>query len=145
VNAHHQNGRVEKRIRDLKDLAWSSILHAQNLWPDAITNNLWPYAVRKAANDLNFVKSKNSKHSPMERFAKVAVNFRARDGHTFGYPMYVLQGNVLLKAKWDTRARLAVYLDPSMTHARSVGLALSLRTGLVSPVFHASMMTGLVQ
>jgi GAG-pre-integrase domain len=31
VNAHHQNGRVEKRIRDLQDLARSSILHAQNL------------------------------------------------------------------------------------------------------------------
>jgi hypothetical protein len=31
--------------------------------------------------------------------------------------MYVLQGNVMLKAKWDTRARLAAYLGPSMNHA----------------------------
>jgi GAG-pre-integrase domain len=137
VNAHHQNGRVEKRIRDLQDLARSSILHAQNLWPDAITTNLWPYAVRKAANDLNYVKGQSATHSPMERFANVAVNFRARDVHTFGCPMYVLQGTGVLRAKWATRARLAVYLGPSMNHARSIGLALSLQTGLVSPVFHA--------
>jgi hypothetical protein len=100
VNAHHQNGQVEKRIHDLQDLARSLILHAQNLWPDAITNNLWPYAV-------NYVKSKDDKQSPMEQFANVTIIFRARDVHTFGCPMYVLQGNVLLKEKWDTRARLA--------------------------------------
>jgi Reverse transcriptase (RNA-dependent DNA polymerase) len=73
----------------------------------------------------------------MERFANVSENFRARDVHTFGCPMYVLQCSGVLQAKWATRARLAIYLGPSMNHARSVGLALSLSTGLVSPVFHA--------
>jgi hypothetical protein len=51
--------------------------------------------------------------------------------------MYVLQGNVILKSKWDTRAQLDVYLGLSLNHATLVSLPLSLRTGLVSPVFHA--------
>jgi hypothetical protein len=32
VNAHHQNGIVEKRIRDLQELSRSSILHSQRMW-----------------------------------------------------------------------------------------------------------------
>jgi hypothetical protein len=63
VNAHHQNGKAEKRIRDLQDLARSSILHVQNLWPDDINNHLWPYAIRKAANDHNNVKKKTEELS----------------------------------------------------------------------------------
>jgi hypothetical protein len=70
VNAHHQNGKVEKCIRDLQDLARSSMLHAQNLWPDAISNNLWPYAIRKAANNLNCVKRKTEEQSPSEKVRK---------------------------------------------------------------------------
>jgi hypothetical protein len=73
----------------------------------------------------------------MEKFANVTVNFKACDVHTFGCPMYVLQTAGQLQPKWDAKARLAVYLGPSLNHARSVGLALSLQSGLVSPVFHA--------
>jgi hypothetical protein len=69
---------------------------------------------------------------------KVAVvNFRARNVHTFGCPMYVLQSAGSMTPKWDAKARLAIYLGPSLNHAWSVGLALSLHSGLVSPVFHA--------
>jgi hypothetical protein len=138
VNAHHQNGKVEKQIQDLQDLARSLMLHTQNLWPDTITKNLWPYAIRKAANDLNNIKKKSEMSSPSKKFSKVHINIRSRDLHSFGCPMYVLQNTGSMKSpKWSTRARMAVYIGPSMTHASSVGLALSLQTGLVSPVFHA--------
>jgi hypothetical protein len=55
VNAHHQNGIVEKRIRDIQDLGRSALLHAMKMWPDAITMALWPYAVRKVVDDLNSI------------------------------------------------------------------------------------------
>jgi hypothetical protein len=42
VNAHHQNGKAEKKIRDLQDMARSMLLHAKQRWPSAITSNLWP-------------------------------------------------------------------------------------------------------
>jgi len=38
--------------------------------------------------------------------------------------------------KWAKRSRVGVYLGPSWAHAKSVGLVLSLTTGLVSPQFH---------
>ena len=40
VNAHHQNGKAKKRIRDLQELARTMLLHAKQRWPSAITTNL---------------------------------------------------------------------------------------------------------
>ena len=48
VNAHHQNGRAEKKIRDLQELTRTMILHAQNRWPNAISAHLWPMAMKNA-------------------------------------------------------------------------------------------------
>jgi hypothetical protein len=59
VNAHHQNGHAEKKIRDLQDLARTMILHAQQRWPSAITANLWPYAIRMA-NDVSNIRERNN-------------------------------------------------------------------------------------
>jgi GAG-pre-integrase domain len=159
VNAHHQNGRVEKRIRDLQDLGRASILQAKQLWPDAVETSLWPYAIRKCAYDLNHIKKQVADKSPLEIFASTNIKFNIKNFHTFGCPMYVLtntkmrdednQDSLAINnkidktktgpktSKWESKARLAVYLGPSPNHATSVGLALSLQTGLVSPVFHA--------
>ena len=38
--------------------------------------------------------------------------------------------------KWIPRSRMAIYVGTSQQHATSVGLLLSLTTGLVSPQFH---------
>jgi hypothetical protein len=59
--------------------------------------------------------------------------------HPFGCPAYALDGdlqNGKKIPKWVSRARVAVYLGHSPQHARTVGLLLSLTTGLVSPQFH---------
>jgi hypothetical protein len=40
VNAHFQNGRAERKIRDLQDGARTSLLHAIKKWPNAIKINL---------------------------------------------------------------------------------------------------------
>jgi phenylalanyl-tRNA synthetase alpha subunit len=46
VNAHWQNGVAEKQIRDLiTENARAMLLFTQRRWPDAITTNLWPYAL----------------------------------------------------------------------------------------------------
>jgi hypothetical protein len=140
VNAHHQNGKVEKQIRDLQELARTSLLHASTQWPDSINSFLWPYAIRKAAIDMNTIKKKDSTLSPSERFANVKIAFHPRHHHAFGCPMYVLDSRLQSGKsidKWESRARMAVYLGSSMNHAANVVLALSLTTGLVSPAFHA--------
>ena len=37
VNAHHQNGLAERRIRELQELARSELIHASRRWPNAVT------------------------------------------------------------------------------------------------------------
>jgi Reverse transcriptase (RNA-dependent DNA polymerase) len=54
-------------------------------------------------------------------------------------PAYALEINLQNQkkiGKWDCRSIMAVYIWASPHHAQSVGLLLSLRTGLVSPQFH---------
>ena len=46
VNAHFQNSRAEKAIRDLSESARKQLLHAQARWPSAIHLSLWPYALK---------------------------------------------------------------------------------------------------
>jgi hypothetical protein len=72
VNAHHQNGIAERRIRILQELARTMLVHGNKRWPKAVTNNSWPYALRMA-NDVLIEtplmqnKEKLSPHQTQER------------------------------------------------------------------------------
>ena len=43
--AHFQNGKAEKRIRDLQDRTRRVLLHSVARWPDVSTTHLWPFAL----------------------------------------------------------------------------------------------------
>ena len=139
VNAHFQNGIAEKRIRDLQERARKMLLHAKSRWPSAIELNLWPYAVRTANHLMATLPDKDDGSCPLERFASTTVSPRLKANHTFGCPIYALHNRLQSDGripKWNSRARLGVYLGPSPRHASSVSLVLNLNTGLVSPQFH---------
>ena len=53
VGAHHQNGIVENMIGLLTRNARTSLLHAKQRWPQAITTILWPYALKSACDSYN--------------------------------------------------------------------------------------------
>ena len=142
VNAHWQNGIAERRIRDLKEQARTMVLHAQHHWPEGTSVNLWPYALRTACtvfNDAPALKGVRKNRTPFEQFTGSRISAEPRHHHTFGCPVYVL-ANALQQGKplkaWMERARVGVNLGISPTHARSVALVLSLKTGLASPQFH---------
>ena len=40
VNAHHQNGIAEKKIRWLQEITRTSITHDKHKWPGAITRHI---------------------------------------------------------------------------------------------------------
>ena len=40
VNAHHQNGLAERRIREIQELARTILIHVANRWPKCVTTNL---------------------------------------------------------------------------------------------------------
>jgi hypothetical protein len=139
VNAHFQNGRAEKRIRDLQDSARTQLIHAKHRWPKAIETCLWPYAMRYANVVHNSTTQRDGRPSPLELFSKVPVKPKIKHCHPFGCPCFVLDNKLQASKalpKWNDRARLGIYLGPSPRHARSVALVLSLTTGLVSPQYH---------
>ena len=139
VNTHWQNGRAEKRIRDLEEGGRKQLLHAKSRWSRVITLHLCPYALRMVNQLHNNIVNYKSKESPLERFCGVKVERNLNKSHTFGCPVYVfhntLQGGKYIP-KWNPRSRLAVNLGPSPNHTRSVSLILNLITGLVSPQFY---------
>jgi hypothetical protein len=139
VNAHHQNGKAEKKIRDLQELARTMLLHAKQRWPNAVTSNLWPYAMRMANDVSNFSPGIIDGISPLEKFGQVAVSPRVKHSHTFGSPVYVLDTQLQAGKsvpKWNQKSRIGMYLGTSPRHSRKVALVLNLQTGHVSPQFH---------
>jgi len=53
VNAHGQNGIAERAIRTTCDRASTMLIHAMEKWPYVVTIDLWPFALRMAANIHN--------------------------------------------------------------------------------------------
>jgi hypothetical protein len=139
-NAHFQNGRAEKKIRDLQDVTRTSLLHAIRKWPDAISINLWPYAMRYAMDINNMVPAKVKEESPMELLGGIKKKMPLRQFHYFGCPTYVLdtdlQSGKKAGMKWRDRAKVGINLGFSPNHARLVHLILSMTTGCASPQFH---------
>jgi hypothetical protein len=139
VNAHHQNGIAERMIGTITRRARTMLLHATILWPDIITEDLWPFALTMAAAVHNATPGPSGL-SPEEIFSgtKSSRN-RLKDFHPFGCPVFVLESSLQQGhkiPKWKPRSRMAVYLGHSPEHATSVPIVLNTITGLVSPQFH---------
>ena len=141
VNAHHQNGRAERRIRLLQELTRTQLIYLQHKWKTIHTAPLWPYALRLASENLN--NTPNMQHHEKLTATQIFSNSSIHDNpihrQPFGSPTYVLQSplqNNLPFNKWRHRSKLGLYLGPSSQHARNVSLVLDLHSGLVSPQFH---------
>ena len=146
VNAHHQNGKAENRIKNLQDMARTMLIYANKRWPEAVTTNLWPYAVRMANDSINATPwmSRKDRLSPNQIFDRTGVDENPKHWHHFGCPVYVLdgalqQGRRPPGGKWQERARIGLYLGRSPQHSRNVALVLNLTTARVSPQFHVKI------
>jgi hypothetical protein len=141
VNAHHQNGIAERRIRELQDLTRTMLIHAARRWPECITANLWPYALRLANDAFNHSPNLQdaNKRSPMQIFGNTNVAMNPKHFQPFGCPVFVLDNQLQHNApfqKWKERSKVGIYLGRSPTHGANVSLVLDRMTGLVSPQFH---------
>jgi hypothetical protein len=118
------------------------LLHAEHHWPDAMCTSLWPYAMRTAwqvFNDAPTLKGNQKDKTPEEVFSGTSITAEVRHHHTFGCPAYVTANELQAGKSLPTcmsRARVGINIGISPTHARSVSLVLSLKTGLASPQFH---------
>ncbi|MEY3108605.1 MAG: hypothetical protein RL730_956, partial [Actinomycetota bacterium] len=141
VGAHHQNGVVERRIKEITLGARTLLLHAIRFWPEYITTMLWSFAVKCTEDRLNNLTINQQGSTPEMSFSGVqAIHVQANNYHPFGCPCYVLDSRAQVDSKnlpkWEPRARLAIYVGHSPAHAGSVALVLNPKTGLVSPQFH---------
>ena len=143
VNAHHQNGIAERRIRELQELARAMLIHANARWKGSITANLWPYAVRMASEAVNNTPSFQdpTKRTPIEMFSGTKATSNPKHWKPFGRPTYVLDNDLQGRKpfhKWRQRPKPGIYLGVSPVHDRNVALVLSRDTGLASPQFHVA-------
>ena len=101
VNAHHQNGKAEKRIQDLQDHARVLIMQACHKWPEAISSHLWPYAIRVANESRNYSPCMTNGMIPIAAFSGTNNVPKIEHLHTFGCPAYVLVNKLQSKRKID--------------------------------------------
>ena len=141
VNAHHQNGHAERRIRELQDAARAMLIHANKQWPRCVTTNLWPYAMKMASDAFNNTPCFQHEEykTPLQVASASVVNINKKHFHTFGCPVYVLD-NALQEnkpfGKWNIRSKVGIYIGQSPSHNKRVALVLDRKTGLVSPQYH---------
>ena len=141
VGSHHQNGIIERHFQTLSSQARIILLHAKRHWPSMISVILWPFAYKYAELLYNHLHLDDKGYSPVQKFCDNSGSLDIKDLHTWGCPCYVLDASLqsgVMKAKWDPRARLGVYLGHSPCHAGTVALVLNPRTLHVSPQFHVA-------
>jgi hypothetical protein len=117
-DAHFQNGIAEKRIRDMMERARTSLLHAMNRWPSAVSINLWPYALKFANDTHNSTISLALGQTPLESFLGSPVRPQILSFHPPFCSAYVLQSSGLQGGgkrpnKWVCRSQMAIYLCSS--------------------------------
>ena len=139
MNAHFQNGRADKAIRDIHTAARKMLLYANSRWPDAIHLSLWPYTMHMVVHIHNNALNITDGTSRLESFARIEVSPRVDQYHTFGCPFYHLttQASTGKAKQWGNKSNIEIYLGPSPHHAGSVSLVLSLTSAMESPKLHA--------
>ena len=94
VGAKHQNGVAERMIGTITRRARSMLAHATILWPEIISDELWPFALKLAV-DVHNATPGDSGLSPMEIFTgQKSSQCRLRDFHPFGCPVFVLEASL---------------------------------------------------
>ncbi len=87
VGAHHQNGILERRIKELTLISRTLLLHAKRHWPDYITTMMWPCASKEAAYRLNQFSLQSDGRSCEATFFNIDADlFNPTTLHVFGSP-----------------------------------------------------------
>ena len=143
VNAHHQNGRAERRIRLLQELTRTQLIHLPHKWKRINATPLWPYAMKNSNECLNHTPNmqSGSKQTAAQIFSNSDIIDNPKFRIPFGASCYILQQPLQSNQpfhKWKNRAVRGLYIGQSPLHARNISLVLNLYTGHVSPQFHVA-------
>ncbi len=129
VGAHHHNGIIKNRNKQLTLTARVLLLHGMGMWPQMVDQMFWPFAIKAAAERMNSLHIDTEGHTPESKFYGVNIENRpVKTFHTMFCPYYVLDSRLhnagsIGPPKWEPRSNICVYLGPSPFHARSVVLS----------------------
>jgi hypothetical protein len=139
VGAHHQNGIVERRIKELTLISRTLLLHGKWQLPNYISTMMWPFALKEAAYHLNWLSLRSDSRSCEATFFNVDKEI-IQYIILFWSPSFVLashlQSGIGGAPKWEPQSFLDIYVGHSPSHAGSVALVLNPRTGHISPQYH---------
>ena len=142
VGAHHQNGIIENKNKQLTQIARTLLLHGMRMWPQMIDSMFWPFAIKAAAERMNSLNVNLDGTTPESIFYGVPIeNIPVKSFHTLFCPCYVLDSGLhnaggIGPPKWEPRSHIRVYLGHSPFHAGNVALVFNPSTGHVSPQYH---------
>jgi hypothetical protein len=108
-------------------------------WPDTITEDFWPFALRYMVMFHNSTTRRDKPESPFELFTGQKPTWSLADFRVFGSPTYVLHKRLQDGdhfGKWQARSWRGVYVGPSAQHASNVPLIYNPATTHVTPQFH---------
>jgi hypothetical protein len=139
IGGHWQNGVAERHIGVITQTARTILIHAISQWPNVLTEEFWPFAVRHACNFHDSSIDPATSQSPHHLFTGTPALWRLRDFRVFGCPVFILDkclqdGDSLLK--WKKRCWTGVYVGQSLQHAGNVPLIYNPLTTHVSPQYH---------
>jgi hypothetical protein len=138
VGAPWQNGIAERFIRSIVQQARTILLHAMAKWPEVITEDMWPFAIRHMVHFHNSSIRRDKQQSPHQLFTGEESPWLLKDFRVFGCPTYVLHKRLQdgdAYSKWKARSWLGVYIGPSSCHASNIPLIYNPSTTHVSPQF----------
>jgi hypothetical protein len=128
VGAHHQNGIVEVKNRDLTRGARTLLLHGMRMWPQMIDSMFWPFAMKAMAERMNTLQININGTTPESILYGINNDdIPVKTFHTLFCPEYVLDSRLHTAGapgppKWEPRSRIGVYLGHSPFHAENVAL-----------------------
>jgi hypothetical protein len=73
VEAHHQNGIIKNRNKQLTQTARILLLHGMRMWPKMVDQMFWPFAIKAAAERMNSLHIDTEGHTPESKLYSVTL------------------------------------------------------------------------
>ncbi len=114
VGAHHQNGIIENRNKQLTLGACTLLLHDMRHWPHMVDSLFWPFAMKAMAKQMNSLHVNSEGQTPESIMYGIDLEtIPVKNFYTLFCPVYVLDHRLQSAGrpgppKWEPRSHIGV-------------------------------------